>query len=204
MEYSMSTEEKLEFCVPYEYRNSCGIYSITNKTNGKMLIGSSVCFSKRFRVYKYDLKIGRCTNKYLLRSYNKSKNNFKMELINICDKKDLLQIEDYYIKSFDTLNSTKGYNLQLASRPKGMTGRKLTEEHKKKISRLGKAAPWMSIRLKNNKLALGHKLTNEHKKIISVTQTGNKNALNYKQSSEHIEKRLISSAIKRSLYKGGV
>jgi hypothetical protein len=102
-----------------------------------------------------------------------------MELINLCDKKDLLQIEDYYIKVFDTLNPTKGYNLQLASRPKGMIGRKLTEEHKKKISRLGKSAPWNSIRLKNNKNALGHKLTSEHKEIISITQTGNKNALGY-------------------------
>jgi group I intron endonuclease len=124
------------FEIPSEHKNSSGIYSITNIINGKRLIGSTGCFARRFRLYKSDLNTGDYQNKYFQNSYNKyGTDSFKFELINLCPKENLIELEDYYMAAFNTMDRNYGYNLQTANR------KTMTDAIKKKIGDSNRGKP---------------------------------------------------------------
>jgi len=94
----------------------CGIYKITNTKNNKIYIGSSVDVKKRNEKHFWMLKKGIHDNKFLQSSYNRDgKESFIFDTIEMCDKKDLVEKENYYILKNKSNDMNFGYNLCLVS-----------------------------------------------------------------------------------------
>ena len=158
----------MDFEIPTQYKNGSGIYSLTNKLNGKRLIGSTNNFEHRFGVYKCALNKGNYKSPYIQRAFKKyGTDAFRFELVNICNESDLLDVEDYYIRAFDSMNCSRGYNLQTASRTT------MTEEMKKKISEALIGKKKSENHCKNiSKSKMGIKLSEEAKTKISQWRMG--------------------------------
>ena len=89
-----------------------GIYSITNKINGKMYIGQTINdFEKRWGEHKRELRKNIHCNDKLQRAWNKyGEESFEFEVVHICDELDNLnRLEVYYIYKYNSFND--GYNL---------------------------------------------------------------------------------------------
>lgn len=86
-----------------------GIYKITNTKDGKVYIGKSINIRKRWLQHIYDSRRGR--NKYLLhRAINKHGiDNFTFEILEEVPLLKLSEMEFYYIKKYDSINT--GYNI---------------------------------------------------------------------------------------------
>lgn len=86
-----------------------GIYKIYNNRSDKVYIGSTICFSRRKRDHFYELKLGTHHCKGLQNAYNKYKaDSFSFEIIELCDKSNLISREQYYLDSTKLLyNSSK-------------------------------------------------------------------------------------------------
>jgi group I intron endonuclease len=113
-----------------------GIYKIINTINKKYYIGSAYDLYKRFKDHKSALKSNRHHNKQLTRFVNKyglDKLNF--ELLEKCNIEELELKEQYYI------SNTKNIFNETLFVDAVNRGRKLSDEHKQKISN--------SIKLKN-------------------------------------------------------
>ena len=112
-----------------------GIYSITNKINGKVYVGQSVNVYKRWKDHKYELNKNIHHNIYLQRAWNKyGKGNFEFEIIEICKQEELNDKEMFWIKGY--IENKKSYNLTLGG--DGTKGHPLSEEAKIKIGRASK------------------------------------------------------------------
>lgn len=103
-----------------------GIYKITTPS-GKFYIGSSINIFKRWREHKWQLKTNRHHSPLLQKVWDKYKDKLKFEVILICIPEHLLLYEQIAIDSLKP-----EYNICKIA---GSTlGRKLTTEHKAKIS----------------------------------------------------------------------
>lgn len=140
-----------------------GIYKITNTENGKIYIGQSVDIRHRKNCHNYDLKNNRHKNHYLQKEYNENPKAFKYEVLCICEKKELNDLEIFYIEKYKTTNSNFGYNIERG----GIGGGRMSEETKKKISEANKG----------NTVMVGRKLTDEWKKHLSEAQPHKKKVL---------------------------
>ncbi len=79
-----------------------GIYKIENVLNDKFYIGSAIILNKRKNQHFYYLRKNKHPNVHLQRSFNKhEEKNFKFSIIELCDRKYLIEREQYYI---DILN----------------------------------------------------------------------------------------------------
>lgn len=117
-----------------------GIYSITNKENGKVYIGSTVDFEDRWEYHKQDLR--RCAhhNQYLQRSWDKyGEDVFEFGILEYLDKIDELSLaEQFWIDIYREENKDL-YNIgRYVDNP--MRGRTHTEDVKRVLSDLSKAA----------------------------------------------------------------
>ena len=82
-------------------RFKSGIYKITNLTNQKFYIGSSVNIYNRFHTHSTKLKKNVHFSRHLQASYNKyGKDNFIFEVVEYCQKELCVEREQYYL---DTL-----------------------------------------------------------------------------------------------------
>lgn len=94
----------------------CGIYKITNLKTKQCYIGQSVYIQERIKTHiKNGLGINNCSTNKLYSSMNKDKIwNFKFELVEECDQKELNKKEKMWIETFQSniygLNSTGGNN----------------------------------------------------------------------------------------------
>lgn len=182
---------------------NCGIYKIINKVNGKIYIGSSTNLKRRERQHFSALLNNKHENNYLQNSYLKyGKDNFKWEIIEfIIVEKELLIIEQIYLDLYKNeegiIDKNKCYNLSpkagncLGIKRSEKTikllsevhkNKKLSEEHKKNISRSMKGT------LSNK----GYKHTEEAKNKISISSKNNKNMLGKKHTEESKNKMSIS------------
>lgn len=110
----------------------CGVYKITNITNGDFYIGSSINIEKRKYVHFYQLDKNIHHNKYFQRAYNKyKKDNFIFELVEECEENELLVREQYHIDSLSPIYN----NLRFAGNSKGYKHSKEAVEKMKNISR---------------------------------------------------------------------
>ena len=92
----------------------CGIYCIENISNNKKYIGQSVDIYKRWRDHKSKLKEHKHRNGYLQRAWDKyGKDCFKFYILEMCDIRQLNELEVSYIEKFDTTNIQNGYNLNI-------------------------------------------------------------------------------------------
>lgn len=120
-----------------KFKLTGGIYSITNKVNGKRLIGSTLRkFSIRWSEHKYRLRKGKYGNSHLQASWLKyGEDNFIFEII--CPNKwnteeKLREMETLFINFYKSYDNRFGYNMsEVSTAP--LAGRKLSKEHKNKI-----------------------------------------------------------------------
>lgn len=109
-----------------------GIYSIVNKINKKIYIGSSSKLKKRFPDHKRELNLQVHRNPYLQLSWNKyGEENFEFSVIEYCEKSELIEREVYYISFYNNLNSKFGYNLAVPMKTASMEA---NESFRKKCS----------------------------------------------------------------------
>lgn len=96
-----------------------GIYLITNKVNGKVYVGQSVDIDRRIKEHYrssqpeiYSLKNDRDYKTPIHLAMNKyGIENFSVEILEECDKKDLDNKEKYWIDFYKSNNAQFGYNL---------------------------------------------------------------------------------------------
>lgn len=133
-----------------EYRNVWGIYRIINTKNDKFYIGSSVNLYKRSYEHIRLLNLGKHPNLILQRSYNKSSEYYKIEILEVVNKdigrKELLKIEQNYLDKYKTYNTNFGYNFSPYA-----TGVNFTDEIRKTLSKSlkGKTAHNKNIPMSN-------------------------------------------------------
>jgi group I intron endonuclease len=105
-----------------------GIYTIKNKANGKLYVGSAVDIDHRWRTHKSNLRNKKHGNRYLQSAWNKyGEDCFEFCIIEICFPFSLIEREQFYIDKFSPV-----YNL--APRAGNSLGVKHTPEFKAKIS----------------------------------------------------------------------
>lgn len=102
-----------------------GIYSIRNKINDKLYIGSSIDILKRFGRHRFCLRKGIHDNIHLQSSWKKyGEDSFDFEIVESSISKNLLEErENFYIAKFEigntetnVFNPVKGYNTFWAGR----------------------------------------------------------------------------------------
>ena len=107
---------------PYELSGKCGIYKITNLTNGKVYIGQTRDLHRRAIDYMriqdplYPIK-GRQIE-LAIRNYGIE--NFTFEVLKFCDFYELSKWEEYYAMKYKSLDPVYGYNTNptfVTSRP---------------------------------------------------------------------------------------
>lgn len=162
--------------------NKSGIYSITNKANGKRYIGSAVNFRKRWNIHKCYLNKNKHHSAHLQNAWNKDgKEGFEFEIICYVENKEkLIKIEQIFLDIYQSYDGRFGYNI--CSNAGNQLGNKLSEETKKKISNSTKGRiPWNKgiprteetkekLRQKN----IGRKHTEETKRKLSEKNKGRK------------------------------
>lgn len=162
----------------------CGIYSITNP-DGEKYIGSSKCIKSRWSGHRFKRgshpKLNESKDKYGIE-------NHVFEIIIECHSSLLIEYEVFYQKEFDTVknglnchyaneSSRKGKTLTEESKEKlrlANLGKKLSEEHKRKISETTKGRK-------------GKPMSEETKRKVSEAKKGVKLNL----SDEQREKRKL-------------
>ena len=177
----------------------CGIYEIVCMANNKSIIGSSVHIQRRYAQHMWELRRLSHHNPHLQNAFNLyGENNFKLVILEKCDKKDLLIKEDLWIHNKNTQDRTNGFNYKNAERPqhnqetckklsemrKGnknpMFGKHLSDNHKEKISSALKGekspffgkSPTLATRQKMSKTQIGKKLSEETKIKIGLANVG--------------------------------
>ena len=109
-----------------------GIYSITNKINGKKYFGQTIVdvYDRRTH-HKCCLKGNYHNNHHLQRAFNEyGEENFEFQLIKACKPKYLDRFEKLYIRVHKTDDRNYGYNLDSG----GNFYKRHSEETKRKIS----------------------------------------------------------------------
>ena len=167
-----------------------GIYTITNKVNGKVYVGSvSRSFGSRWRVHKYDLRGQKHSNSYLQDSVNRyGIESFDFEILEECEPALCISLEQWWMNMLDSCNPSVGYNLcsvagsSRGRKPSAETrkkmsdirkGRKFSEEHKAAIGRAHKGRK--KPRGYDARHFLGHHHTEESKQKIREAFSGAKN-----------------------------
>ena len=94
-----------EYCQKYHKNQPAGVYKITNTINGKIYVGESTGYPRRFIGHKTKLKRGLHKNPGLQNDYNKhSLDVFDFQVIEEhppdADKKLLLEREAYFINKY--------------------------------------------------------------------------------------------------------
>lgn len=137
------------------------IYQILNKKDNKSYIGSTNNILTRKRKHFKALKDGIHHNEILQRAYNKyGIENFEFVILKEFEnisRDELYLIENEYVQNYESSKLKNGYNINdPANKPPNNTGRKHTEETKKKMSE------WQ----------IGRQFTEEHKRNISLSLKG--------------------------------
>lgn len=169
-----------------------GIYKILNISNGRFYVGSSVQIESRIFKHLAFLRRGDHPNKHLQAAFSKYKEqNFDFELLEVCQKSELLAREQHYIDSLNpeynickVAGNTLGYRHNHAARNKMSIanagnkrhlGKAHSEETKKIIGDLAAqrthtedAKLKISKSLLGNARTLGHKLTEDHKAKVAI------------------------------------
>lgn len=148
----------------------CGIYKITSPS-GKIYIGQSNNIKNRVSFYKNHLCKQQQKIYYSILKYGWNAHVF--EIIRECDETELDNLEQHYIKLFDTFNTKHGMNLT-----SGGKSCKLSNETKNKI-RISSINRIVSEKTRNKMrdARQGIKLSDETKKRIGDGSRHNKYCL---------------------------
>lgn len=160
-----------------------GIYKITSPSK-KVYIGQSIDIKKRWSSYSglHCKSQHRLYNSFL--KYGVDKHNF--EIVQICNKEQLNELEKYYVDLFQTFNSKHGLNLRDGGGSNGAisndtrirmsksaTGRIVSEHTKNKLSIIntGKKAS-IDTKIKMSNTRIGMKRSEETKQKMSNSKRG--------------------------------
>lgn len=119
--------------IPENIKNKSGIYKILNLVNGKVYIGKTINFRKRYVAYKgaYKKQDKRKINEYFLNSIKKHKpENFIFSALEVCPIDLLADRELYWMLFYSSTETDKGYNLRMDS----STGMVVHQSTREKIS----------------------------------------------------------------------
>lgn len=129
------------------HANHPGIYKITNTHNGRVYVGQTSEYKRRWNSYRRNLPKGTGHNKFLCNDYLKCKAELGnddflvfsvLEIMEGSTKQQRNEKEDWYISQhFDKQDSC--YNFQQKSTPERSCYSKNPEETKRKISEAAKA-----------------------------------------------------------------
>lgn len=164
-----------------------GIYCIINEINQLIYIGSTLNFKHRKNQHFSALDLKKHPNNKLQNAWNKyGSMHFSFNIIEECDKKFLLEREQFWINFYQSYKNKIGYNLnKLADRNIlcNSTKKKISDNHKKfwknkKFSEahINKMRENSSRFWKDKKLSIDHKnkLSQSHKKkLIQLDKSGN-------------------------------
>lgn len=174
--------------------NEIGIYMVENKVNNKKYIGSSKNLRQRKNMHFYDLKHKRQTNPIFIEEYIKyGHENFEFKIIELCNKEDLLNKEQYYMDLYESYNTEKGYNISPSAKNTGLAE---STKIKHKTNKIGEKNYWYKKPELNP--MYGKKHSKEAREKMSKKKIGNKNNMFGKKHSEET-KRKISEGIKNFL-----
>lgn len=139
-----------------------GIYKITNISNNKFYIGSSINIDRREKEHLRNLKANKHTNLHLQYSWNKYKeNNFTFETLENCNIDDLITREQYYIDQFKPhYNICKIAGSTLGFKPT------IEQINKATLKRIGSKRSY-ETRKKMSEWQLGRKFSEESKSKMS-------------------------------------
>lgn len=112
------------------YKPFCGVYCVEHKDTGRKYFGSSVRVMDRLLRHKRMLRAGTHHSPHLQAAFNKyGENSFDFKVVVKCVPEQRLFIEQGLVNAYpDNFNGR-----QIVS-PNYLLGKKLSEEHKKKIS----------------------------------------------------------------------
>lgn len=187
-----------------------GIYSIKNKTTGKLYIGSAVCLYTRIHSHFSMLKLDKHDNIHFQRLYRKyGVSDFCYDILEFCEKQELVEREQFYIDSMKPkinickfAQSTLGYRhgekmkarfseTRKGIQTKSMLGKSHSESTKRVLSEKAKKRPLPPLLLIRSREAnLGRKWTEEMRRKIPEKQA--------KLSIEQV--RQIREMLERGIY----
>lgn len=122
-----------------DYKKS-GIYRIKNKINSKIYIGSAIKLRRRFYEHNGALKNNTHSSGHLQKAYNKyGKNNFIFEVVELCNKDNLIEREQYWLDYYKTYEDVNGYNICKVAG--NSLGYKHSEKTIEKMKIIGKRKP---------------------------------------------------------------
>lgn len=89
------------------------IYKITSSVNKKVYIGLSYRYEGRWKDHRRCLKNGNHANKHLQAHYNKHGDVFSYSILwqKECSPEELFEKEQEYIKTYNSFDKTKGFNM---------------------------------------------------------------------------------------------
>jgi group I intron endonuclease len=150
-----------------------GVYTITNKIDGKIYVGKAIHVRKRLAEHLSTLKNNCHKNVHLQNAFNKyGKDNFIFEVLEEYHREFLLSMENWWCNMLNTHNRNYGYNIQ-PTNPYGISC--ASEETKKKRSAISKARGIPDkVREAAIKANTGAKRSEESRKRMSEAHKGKK------------------------------
>ena len=156
-----------------------GIYAIRHAASGRVYIGSTRNFVKRWELHRWHLDQGTHHCSYLQRCWTKHGTNAFAWVV-LEPTNDLLSREQFWIEYFDALNSATGFNLKPAMRRD--LGPLANAEYRARLSAALKGKPKSPEARKKLSLArMGTKASLETRAKISAALTGKKRSESFRQ-----------------------
>ena len=110
-----------------------GVYSILNRVDGKVYVGSSSSLVRREKDHRKALNDGRHGNRYLQRAYRKyGAGAFTFQVLEHCKVDDCVAREQVWMDKLRSANPQYGYNLSPTAG--SVRGVKFSDESKLKVS----------------------------------------------------------------------
>jgi group I intron endonuclease len=163
-----------------EFNKKVGVYIIRNTINNKIYIGSAVNILNRIKDHIKRLKSKTHKNKLLQNHFNKYGMCFYFEVLEFCNKEDLIEVEQFMLDKHLSYIRKNGFNINKIAN--SMLGFKHSEKTKSNWSAKRKGIRFSSESKKNmseSKKGSKHpkaKLTEEQ--VIEI-RTNNNNKRDY-------------------------
>jgi hypothetical protein len=98
-----------------ELLNKPGIYLIYNLENQRVYVGQSKNVRRRLNAHRSCLLLGNHKNNYLQRAFDKyGEDKFVFRSVEYCEVENLTEREEYWIGRFNSMSTSRGYNLSRA------------------------------------------------------------------------------------------